>query len=644
MRYFLAAVLALLTDHCSAASRPHLIRNRNVLVTGASRGLGISIAGAFAAEGAASVCLVARSGVNLEAARDKLRAEHPNVAFHPIVADVSSPDDRVRIVDAAQALGGFVSVVVNNAGIEDWGPFEECTAASIDAQLQVNLLAPMHLSRALLPPMLERREGAIVNVVSIAGKLGSPNSAAYTASKHGLVGFTRALRSEYDARGISSCAVCPSFVSTPLLDSLVAKAGGARPPFFTSTTVDAVSRACVRGVIEDADEIIVNSVPLRPALCLYEAFPSLPRLVERSLPWLYGFNRRCGGAGGSDDSDNRSGGGGGGGDSGSGGGGRDGSGGGRGGSGGGRGGSGGGGRGGSGGGSAGARMRASTGRSGCVRAACSCALTVAPSSPRAAGCSRQPARATGSASLLVACGCLFAIIVTAAAAAPAVADGFDDAVVFCPDDRVVCVSSYDDKPGHFVEPWEYDGSKSNAVAAVSEVATQLGGFVTRDDTSARGTALRVSFASSADVAIFWLPNDDALVQFRSERVDGSLWDGAANKRRIDLMRKRLGYAPAPMVRNRQYRPGEIRADGSIKLEEERPYRRADGRFYGNQGGGEGDATSLTSVSSPEGLARLLNPFGGKLGGRSQPAQAVYDDLKEMTTMRVSVEEKLYNYK
>lgn len=223
---------------------------------------------------------------------------------------------------------------------------------------------------------------------------------------------------------------------------------------------------------------------------------------------------------------------------------------------------------------------------------------------------------------------------------PASADGFDEALKRCPDDRVVCVSSYDDKPGRFVEPWEYEGSRADALHAVSQAVSAAGGAVTRDDSSPLGSALRVSFSATSDEAIFWFPVDDALVQFRSERVDGSSWDFAANKRRIDSLRKSLGYAPAPMVRNRYYLPGEVRPDGSIKLEEERPYRRADGRFYGSQGGGEGDGTNPTSVGSPEALARLVNPFG-RLGGRSSPAQAVFDDLREMTTSRTSTAEKLY---
>ena len=223
----------------------------------------------------------------------------------------------------------------------------------------------------------------------------------------------------------------------------------------------------------------------------------------------------------------------------------------------------------------------------------------------------------------------------------AAADGFDEAIVLCPDSRVACVSSYDAKPGHFVEPWEYDGARADAVSSVTAAAEREGGVVARDESSSRGTTLRVKFAASSDEAIFWFPTDDFLVNFRSERTDGALWDGSANKLRIDRMRKSLGYAPAPMVRNRFYLPGEQRADGTIKLEEERPYRRSDGRFYGDQGGGESGG-GLTSVGSPEALRRLLFPFG-RLGGRSSPAQALYDDLSDLSEIArpASLSDKLY---
>ena len=277
------------------ASVNDAVKGRCVVVTGASRGLGVSIARAFACAGAASVCLVARSEETLQTTCAELRAEHPCISFFPLVADVTSSEDRTHLVAAVKASAAAAPLVlINNAGVEAWGPFEHATEASIDEQIAVNLAAPIHLSRAFLPEMLARGTGTIIHVASLAGKLGSPNSAAYTASKHGLVGFSRALRSEVAGRGVSSCVVCPSFVRTALLDSLVAKAGGAHPLWLSTTTTAAVAEACVRAVTDDEPEALVNSVPMRPILMLFEALPRLPQLVDAAFPWLFEFNRRCG--------------------------------------------------------------------------------------------------------------------------------------------------------------------------------------------------------------------------------------------------------------------------------------------------------------------------------------------------------------
>ena len=271
------------------------IRGSSVVVTGGSRVLGLEVAGAFASEGAAAVALVARSTSALEAACERLSGAFPACAFHAIPADLSQAAERDQLVDSIQRLfGGNLDILVNGAGVEEWGPFETTTPEAIDLQIEVNLAAPIHLSKALLPDMLAHGGGSIVNLASLAGKLGSPNSAAYTASKLGLVGFTRALRSEYARRRIGCSVVCPSFVQTALLDQLIAKAGGARPPLITTTSAAAVSRACVSAVTDDTSELIVNLAPTRPLLVLYEAFPELPRVVERLAPWLYGFNRKCG--------------------------------------------------------------------------------------------------------------------------------------------------------------------------------------------------------------------------------------------------------------------------------------------------------------------------------------------------------------
>ena len=121
------------------------IRGGCVVVTGASRGLGVGIARAFATEGAATVCLVARSEAGLQSVCRGLAAEHPNVCFHPVAADVTDPGGRARIVRSVESIGQRL-LLVNNAGIESWGPFEHATEASVEEQVAVNLLAPMLLN------------------------------------------------------------------------------------------------------------------------------------------------------------------------------------------------------------------------------------------------------------------------------------------------------------------------------------------------------------------------------------------------------------------------------------------------------------------------------------------------------------------
>ena len=292
-------------------------------------------------------------------------------------------------------------------------------------------------------------------------------------------------------------------------------------------------------------------------------------------------------------------------------------------------------------------------------AAAAASLLLLRASPAAAGVDvyEEVRRASGPAAISV-------------RSPPDLAQSAPQVLRLCPDDRVTCVSSLD--AGHFLEPWEcarpqpacpdrnrplpshdrvrlcrgpplrpricppyrrYDGQLERAVGRVAAAAAAEGALSVARDESAepQGVALRVSFPRG-DAAIFWFPRDDLLVNFRSERADGSVWDRAANKLRLDRMRKALGYAPAPMVKNRRAKPSERRPDGSFQLEEERPYKRQDGRFYGEQGGGEGSgAGGLPLLGSPEAVRRLLFPFG-RLGGRGSPAQALYDDLSDLATM------------
>jgi len=275
-------------DSLSETRRDNLILGKCIVVTGGGRGIGLEIVKAFAKEGAAAVCIVDRDANTLKDSCATLSVDFPDVKFHAIAADVTSSEDRQRLLHEAQATGQ-VTVLVNNAGIEQWGSYDKCDVDSIDAQLQANLVAPMHLTRAFLPRMLSNGQGFIVNIASIAGKGGAPKAAAYSASKHGLVGFTRSLCLELDGRGVSCCAICPGFAPTQMLKDVVDKACGTSPPWTMTTSVHAVAAACVRAVVCDKNEIIVNATPLRGAFALNEMFPGIPLRLLRSAPnWLSG--------------------------------------------------------------------------------------------------------------------------------------------------------------------------------------------------------------------------------------------------------------------------------------------------------------------------------------------------------------------
>lgn len=175
---------------------------RTVIITGASSGIGEATARAFARAGD-RVVLAARRADRLNA----LAAELPGSL--PVQADVTQSADIARIVEAALAASGAIDVLVNNAGLGRYDWLERLPEEDIVHEVRVNLLAPILLARAVLPAMLARRRGVIINVCSIAGKIATPTTSIYNATKFGLDGFTQALRREVLSQGIHVCAIYP---------------------------------------------------------------------------------------------------------------------------------------------------------------------------------------------------------------------------------------------------------------------------------------------------------------------------------------------------------------------------------------------------------------------------------------------------
>jgi NAD(P)-dependent dehydrogenase (short-subunit alcohol dehydrogenase family) len=194
------------------------MQRRLVLITGASRGIGRAIALAFADRGA-RLALVARGRQDLtkvvrEARSKKSRA----VAFE---ADLSDRTAVVRLVQEVERKLGTIDVLINNAGqgsADSPRPLVDYEDDFWDRSLMVNLTAPYLLSKAVLPAMLKKRWGRIINVASIMGKVPGTHMAAYVASKHGLLGLTRALALEVAKKGICVNAICPGSTRTEMSD------------------------------------------------------------------------------------------------------------------------------------------------------------------------------------------------------------------------------------------------------------------------------------------------------------------------------------------------------------------------------------------------------------------------------------------
>jgi len=189
------------------------IAGRTVLVTGASSGIGAGLAEGFARAGA-TVGLVARRRDRLAEVLERCRAHAP--ASRLWVADLADPGAVDAVAEAAQRELGQVDVLVNNAGIPKRRHVSRLDAATVDAVMHLNYSSPVRLTLALLPAMLERGQGRIVNVSSVAATLSSPGEAAYAASKAALAVFSETMAVDLWDSGVTVMVVYPGVVDTEL--------------------------------------------------------------------------------------------------------------------------------------------------------------------------------------------------------------------------------------------------------------------------------------------------------------------------------------------------------------------------------------------------------------------------------------------
>jgi short-subunit dehydrogenase len=241
---------------------------RTALVTGASGGLGQAIARGLAARGA-DVVLSARQV-------DVLESLATEIGGRVVPCDLA---DRAA-VERLAADAGPVDVLVANAGVSLAGRVESSSVADIDRMLDVNLRAPIVLARLLCEGMEARGGGHIVFISSLNGKLGTPRTSLYAATKFGLRGFAQSLREDLRPKGVGVSTVFPGFIRDA---GMFHDSGAKLPPYVGTKTPEDVARAVVRAIERDRGEIDVAPIGLRVGTALGAMAPEVAATVQRKL-------------------------------------------------------------------------------------------------------------------------------------------------------------------------------------------------------------------------------------------------------------------------------------------------------------------------------------------------------------------------
>lgn len=260
------------------------IRGKKALITGAASGIGRELALQLAAEGADLFLLdVNESGLNDTA--DAATLLGGQVIFR--YCDLTDSQQISNVISALLDEWGYIDILVNNAGVAFYGPTHTMTTDQWDWLLAVNLLAPIQITRELLPSLINRSEAHIINIASICGIVSGSRFSAYQVSKFGLLGFSEALRAEYSRQGLGVSAICPGPVSTRLFESAPCGRKDKKtpvPPRWACISPEHVAQKTIKAIYQDKGLCLVGWV----AYVLYY----LKRLAPWSLDLAHRFGRR----------------------------------------------------------------------------------------------------------------------------------------------------------------------------------------------------------------------------------------------------------------------------------------------------------------------------------------------------------------
>ena len=246
----------------------------NVLLTGATGGIGLQTATLLATRGV-NLLLTARDETRLKRLRDTLQAFGSRV--ETVAADIATADGRQQVATAAGAYPGGINVLVNNAGVNRFDRLDRQSDQDLEAVVITNLLAPMLLTRKLLPMLRQRQKAVVLNVGSIVGSIGMPGQVAYCSSKFGMHGFSEALRRELQGSSVKVLYVAPRSTDTDMNDALMREMNEQ-----TGVRTDdsaAVARHIVNAITGTKRERFIGW----PERLFVKINALLPGLVDRSL-------------------------------------------------------------------------------------------------------------------------------------------------------------------------------------------------------------------------------------------------------------------------------------------------------------------------------------------------------------------------